>query len=649
MSIRKQRAGRLSARAWIFLSMLSLCACGGSGGSGGSPVPPAPPPPPTIQSIGVTLSPDDVVGGSAEGGSATADVRYNQTDSELQITVSISGLTASAVSLRNGFAGSVGAELYPLSNGTDPNAWSLITTPLTPADVDALETGALYLTVTTVAEPDGVLRGQITPAGVDVTGFDLSADQVTTDSISMAGGRVWVTSNSRAESVTVNLVTFGLDDATSAELREATAGEVGPVLFSLSQDAVETSIWQLPTTNLPVEFTDAVGSGDVYATVSTMSAPQGAIRGQLVPDNMELVITELTNAALVMGRSVSNAGVPVARAMTTIRPDGMTSNVNLFRIDDVDNVALRRAPAGQNGPALASYTQDLNDPDLWSLRDVAIDGALSAGLDNRTLYIQLATPSAPNGAARGQLETESSQQPPDTSAFVVSSIDPPNDAEVSALPGLIVATLSREPLSESVGASAVRIEASGGDGSFSDGNEVSVVPSAVTANGVGVEISLAGVVAADDVYRVSLFGDGSAGIVDRSAIPLDGDADGEPGGVFEAAFELLNSGPSALFGTIQETIFTPACATSGCHSGPGAPDGLDLSAGSAYADIVNVASVQMPNLRRIRPGNPDASYLVRKIEGIGIVANRMPLGGPPLSAQQIDLIRQWVTEGAENN
>jgi hypothetical protein len=239
--------------------------------------------------------------------------------------------------------------------------------------------------------------------------------------------------------------------------------------------------------------------------------------------------------------------------------------------------------------------------------------------------------------------------PVDDSAFVVESIDPPNAAEVASLPDGVVATLNRAPLPASVGGQAVLIEASGLDGSFADGNEVVITPASVTADGNAITISLAGVQADDDVYRVSLFGGGDNGIVDLSGIPLDGDADGEPGGVFEAAFELATPEVSATFSEIQEQIFTPTCAVSGCHTGSNPPDGLNLSAGAAYSNIVNVASVQMPQLFRIEPGDPDNSYLVRKVEGTGIVANRMPLGTDPLPQELIDLIRQWVIEGAEDN
>jgi mono/diheme cytochrome c family protein len=99
------------------------------------------------------------------------------------------------------------------------------------------------------------------------------------------------------------------------------------------------------------------------------------------------------------------------------------------------------------------------------------------------------------------------------------------------------------------------------------------------------------------------------------------------------------------FQEIQNTIFTPVCTV--CHTGTNAPLGLRLDAGNSYAAIVNVASGEVPSLMRINPGNPDASYLVQKIQGNAAVGSRMPANGPPfLSQAQIDLIRSWVAAGA---
>ncbi len=110
---------------------------------------------------------------------------------------------------------------------------------------------------------------------------------------------------------------------------------------------------------------------------------------------------------------------------------------------------------------------------------------------------------------------------------------------------------------------------------------------------------------------------------------------------------LLRILPVSLAAHVQP-VFNASC-TMACHSGASPPDGLNLSAGQSYANTVNVPSAQMPSLDRIEPLQPDNSYLVRKIEGSGIVAGRMPLERARLRQQTIDLIRRWVSEGANNN
>ena len=99
-----------------------------------------------------------------------------------------------------------------------------------------------------------------------------------------------------------------------------------------------------------------------------------------------------------------------------------------------------------------------------------------------------------------------------------------------------------------------------------------------------------------------------------------------------------------LFSRVQ-TIFTTNCIR--CHAGPSAPQGMSLAAGQSYDQIVSVASTEQPDLLRINPGNPDDSYLVRKIRGTpGISGAQMPLGGPFLSEEQINTVVEWVAAGA---
>jgi hypothetical protein len=102
-----------------------------------------------------------------------------------------------------------------------------------------------------------------------------------------------------------------------------------------------------------------------------------------------------------------------------------------------------------------------------------------------------------------------------------------------------------------------------------------------------------------------------------------------------------------------QPLLTFNCAYAGCHAGTQPQQGMNLSEGLAYANIVDVPSVEVPGMRRIRPLQPDSSYLVHKVQGtyssVGGVGDRMPLGGAPLTATEIGRIRSWILLGAKNN
>lgn len=109
-------------------------------------------------------------------------------------------------------------------------------------------------------------------------------------------------------------------------------------------------------------------------------------------------------------------------------------------------------------------------------------------------------------------------------------------------------------------------------------------------------------------------------------------------------------GEEATFSAVQEQIFSASCAFSGCHAGGAPAEGLNLSAGQAYAQIVNVRSSQQPSRDRIEPGSPSTSYLYLKILGdASISGSRMPRGAPALSQALKDLLRDWIERGAPND
>ena len=98
---------------------------------------------------------------------------------------------------------------------------------------------------------------------------------------------------------------------------------------------------------------------------------------------------------------------------------------------------------------------------------------------------------------------------------------------------------------------------------------------------------------------------------------------------------------------VQQQVFTPRCALSGCHVGAESPFGLDLSAGLAADNIIGVPSGEVPELLRVEPYDADDSYLYMKlVDAPDIEGDPMPLEGDPLTAGQLALIEDWIDQGA---
>lgn len=112
----------------------------------------------------------------------------------------------------------------------------------------------------------------------------------------------------------------------------------------------------------------------------------------------------------------------------------------------------------------------------------------------------------------------------------------------------------------------------------------------------------------------------------------------------------IQSAPNAVtLQQVQSAVFTPSCALSDCHRGATAPFGLDLSAGQTLGNVVAVGSSEKPEFDRVEPWNPTDSYVYMKVTGdLRIAGDPMPPQNlaPDLTDQQIELLRQWIEQGA---
>lgn len=117
-------------------------------------------------------------------------------------------------------------------------------------------------------------------------------------------------------------------------------------------------------------------------------------------------------------------------------------------------------------------------------------------------------------------------------------------------------------------------------------------------------------------------------------------------GIISECPEETGSAVRANFSSIQSEVFSKNCATSGCHSGLLPAAGLNLSAGSAYNNIVD-KQAPFGGFIYIKPGSPDESYLYLKISSTSPGTVMPPTGRLPQST--IDSVRVWIEKGANND
>lgn len=89
-----------------------------------------------------------------------------------------------------------------------------------------------------------------------------------------------------------------------------------------------------------------------------------------------------------------------------------------------------------------------------------------------------------------------------------------------------------------------------------------------------------------------------------------------------------------------------------CHY-EGSPTPPDLSNPfDPVAGVVNVKSVFRADLDLVEPGDPDQSFLMRKLDALSATSETgapMPYGYRPFSEHEVEVLREWIARGAAND
>ena len=104
------------------------------------------------------------------------------------------------------------------------------------------------------------------------------------------------------------------------------------------------------------------------------------------------------------------------------------------------------------------------------------------------------------------------------------------------------------------------------------------------------------------------------------------------------------------FTRVNADLFRTSCALSGCHASAASGNGLALVEGEEYASLVDAPSLFAPGEVLVIPGDPDGSYVVKKITGAeGIEGDPMPPPFGTLDPRLLAELRAWIEAGALDN
>ncbi len=175
-------------------------------------------------------------------------------------------------------------------------------------------------------------------------------------------------------------------------------------------------------------------------------------------------------------------------------------------------------------------------------------------------------------------------------------------------------------------------------------------PAANVTISAGESVSFAGTVSDPDGDQVTVLWDFGDGITSTQLVP--GPHTYTDAGTYSVTFtatdehgladptpdsRVVTVNPAATTLTqIQSAVFTPQCV--GCHGGSNASADLNLEAGQAHSNLVNVPATTQSGVRVV-PFDPDSSVLVLFLED----------GHRNLPQPDIQTIRDWISAGALDN
>jgi len=193
-------------------------------------------------------------------------------------------------------------------------------------------------------------------------------------------------------------------------LNEAFAGATGAGVITLAANGGTAGEWDVPAgALLTADQVTALLQGKLYLIATSAANPAGEIRGQITPDNVTVIFSDLAGSQEVPPVTVTASGV----AATTVDSvaSTLTVHINSTGVDDATAAELDTAASGASGPKLVALTQDSVNMGHWSAELATVTASDVANFKANKLYVNVKTPADPNGAIRGQVNASTTPPP----------------------------------------------------------------------------------------------------------------------------------------------------------------------------------------------------------------------------------------------
>jgi CHRD domain/Bacterial Ig domain len=230
----------------------------------------------------VTMTSAQIFPTPSSSASGTAHITVKLETGAMRGTVMLSGLTATAVSINDGFAGATGPRVITLvANGGTAGEWDVPAGALLTAEqLGSLGQGKLYVIASSARHPNGEIRGQLVPESIVVTFSELTASPAARALGITASGMAATTVDAGSGTVTVHLNVHGVDDAMAAQLLGA-AGAAGGPLAALVKDSVDMGHWSTELAGLSTADVAAFRAGQWSVRVATPTLPESAVEAAI--------------------------------------------------------------------------------------------------------------------------------------------------------------------------------------------------------------------------------------------------------------------------------------------------------------------------------------------------------------------------------